>query len=88
MEHKVHEVKEAKKEMVCQEHCEKKCAKNMSCFKGGCVCMKKLAKQLKFIMLIIITISVVCIAVSMNRHHDNYERSGYGQQRGMMQIYR
>lgn len=85
MEHKKEEVKEVKKEL---EVCEMGCKKNMSCFRGHCACMRRLAKALAFIMLVIITVSVVKIACSMHRMHDNHER-GQGQQTGMMyQMYR
>jgi len=85
MEHKEHKNEETK---VCETACKKDCKKNMSCLKGHCTCMKRMAKVLAFIMLVIITISVISIAVSINERHENYNHGGFEQQRGMMQIYR
>lgn len=83
MEHKKEETK------VCENACKKTCAKNLTCFKNECHCMKKLAKQLKFLMLVIITISVVSIACMMHRSHHKMMKSGqYGIQMPTHNFYR
>lgn len=77
MEHKKDESK------VCESECKKVCKKNSTCLKGHCGCVKKLAKVLVFIMLVIITFSVAKIAFSVNQMHE-----GFGIQTGMQRIYR
>lgn len=53
----------------------KKCSKNFNCFMYHCNCLKGLMKTLAFIMLLIITISVVKIALN-DRDYDKHDR-GY-----------
>lgn len=80
MEHK----KEEKK--VTEVETKKTCNKNMTCLGGHCTCLKKLAKALAFIMLVIITISVVKIACSVTKM-EKHGKVGM-QQSGMHYLYR
>lgn len=70
MEHKKEEIKTHESE------CKKACKKQT--MRGAEKC-RATANKLKFIMLVIITISVVSIACMMHRHHEGMENHGYHQ---------
>ena len=83
MEHKKEESK------VCESECKKECRKQTASLSGvkKC-CFKKIHKKLTFIMLVIITISVVSIACMMHRHHKTMDNHNYGMQIPMHNPYR